>query len=96
MEYLPLLVTLVPFFSAWLDSRRLRADIPEKAIDNVSKSIELMKNDNDYLREKDKQNEDYKKHLLEYIQYLWVWIKKHKPKRVKYPKVLESFVMRSK
>lgn len=96
MEYLPLLLTLLPFFSAWLDSRRLTGDIPQKVIENVSKSIDLREKDIAYLKQIKEQDEVYKNHLLDYIDYLWAWIRKNKPKRVKAPKALEFFGLRNK
>ena len=96
MEYLPLLITLLPFFTAWLDTRRLTGDIPQKVIDNVAKSIEIREKDIEYLMKRSGDDEIYKNHLLEYINYLWAWIKKHKPQRIKAPKVLEAFIQRNR
>lgn len=102
MEYLPILLTLLPFFSAWLDSRKLTGDIPQKVIDNVAKSIEIREKDIEYLTKKSIDDEETKiklheenNRLNQYIDYLLQWIKKHKPKRAKAPDVLETFLQQS-
>ena len=95
-DYALLLATLIPIFTAWLDSRRMQADVPQKIIESVSKAVELrekiFQEDFSALSTKYNDIESRLSHVLEYVEYLWGWITTHKFKNVKLPKTFDMFL----
>lgn len=85
VSLIPIIVMLVPLGALWFDIRKLQTDLPQKTLEQVSKSFEMLEKDNAYRSRREK-------HLLNYIEYLWQWIETYKPKRVRYPKFLEDYL----